>query len=68
MQSTTSKPARSERLATALFADRPARIRRPRVAHWEPRLEGTPEEARAGGGPDPGRPAQGFLTHPVETP
>lgn len=47
MHSTASKTARTERLGAALFADRPARIHRPKVAHWEPRLEGTPEEARA---------------------
>lgn len=31
--------------AAEIFADRPARIRRPQTAKWEPRLEGTPEEA-----------------------
>ena len=34
------------RQAARLFADRPAKIRRPRVFHAEPRLEGTPEEAQ----------------------
>lgn len=35
----------TERTAARLFADRPARIHRPKVAHHEPRLEGTVEEA-----------------------
>jgi hypothetical protein len=46
MNRTASTTARTERLGAALFADRPARIRRPQTAKWEPRVEGTPEEAR----------------------
>lgn len=36
---------KSPSMGAQLFKDRPARIRRPKVAHHEPRLEGTPEEA-----------------------
>jgi hypothetical protein len=48
MHSTTRSTTAPERLAIKAFnEDRPARIHRPQTAKWEPRLEGTPEEARA---------------------